>query len=99
MIAAEPVINNYRQTLLKAGTVLRDSHKNLLKTWNILSIRIKADEDDEVSDLGVELQQLCIERLSKRMAWKPRNEYERAIVHLGILRAAQIIQKKENKSL
>ncbi len=93
MVLSEPVINSYRQTLIKAGAKLKSSNISLLKTWNILKVRIKAEEDEDVSELGLELQKLSKERLEKRMKWKPRNENEKALYELGILRAASIITK------
>jgi hypothetical protein len=97
MIVAEPIINNFRQTIIKAGTLLKSSHINLLKTWNILNITIKTLEDEEVSDIGIELQRLCFERLARRVKWKPRNEYEKGLYLLGFLRAAHIISKERGK--
>ncbi|MFW5662598.1 MAG: hypothetical protein ACOCZW_02640, partial [Bacteroidota bacterium] len=47
MILAEPVVNNFGQTLLSPGTELLSSHIRILKTWNIISIRVKGDKDEE----------------------------------------------------
>lgn len=98
MVVAEPVINSFRQTLIKAGTSLKPAHRNLLKTWNIHIIAIKTNEDEEVTDIGIELQRLCFERLARRVKWKPRNDYEKAVYLLGFIRAAQNITKEREKS-
>ncbi len=97
MVTAEPVINSFRQTLIKAGTTLKPSHRNLLKTWNIQIIAIKTNDDEEVTDIGIELQRLCFDRLARRVKWKPRNVYEKAVYLLGFIRASQIITNERDK--
>ena len=93
MIAAEPVINNYRQTLIPAGALLKEAHIKLLKTWSILNVTIISDAGDEKIELSDEVISLSKDRLSKRLKWKPDGPYEEAIYTMGINRAAQLVIK------
>ena len=94
MILSEPILNNYGQILIPAGTKLGENHKKILKIWNIHTVSIKSDKDEMEVEISKELEALAIERLSKRMHWKPRNVYEEDLFRMGIIRAVKIILKK-----
>ncbi len=97
MVAAEPVINNFGFTLVPAGTTLMEKHKKILKTWNVFTVSIKTDDIDEDEEISEELKALALERLSKRMKWTPRNQYEINLYQTAIYRAAKICQKQQRE--
>ena len=93
-ILIEPVINNFGQTLLPAGAVLKAKHINLLKTWNIFSVCIKDDIEETEFMISDDLRMKALEIFSKRMQWKPRNQNEEELYELGILSTALSLMKK-----
>lgn len=95
MVVAEPIVNSFGQTLIPSGATLKDSHKKLLKTWNIQTIAIQGDGQEEAVELTEEIKQLALEKLSKRLSWKPANPYEKDIFQLGILCSADTIMKQK----
>ena len=94
-ILAEPVLNNYGQTLIPSGATLKQSHVNLLRTWNILSITIKSDqnEGDDGFEFSEEVKAMATEQMIRRMKWKPRNPNEEDLFQLGVFSAAKKIIK------
>ena len=89
MISAEPIINNYGQTLLPAGAELKEKHKFLMKTWNIGSITIESDETEEDQELTEDERAQLMEKLSIRFRWKPRNPQEEDLLNMTIIHLAR----------
>jgi hypothetical protein len=98
MITAEPVINNFGFTLIPAGTTLLEKHKKILKTWNVLTVSIKSDEQEDDLEISEELKLLASERLNKRMKWSPRNAHEINLYQAAIIRIAGMITKNMKES-
>ncbi len=85
MVLAEPVINKYGQTLIPSGTEIITKHINLLKTWNIFNVTVRSDNEENVNELSDELRQIAIEKVNKKINWKPRNQSEKNIFELAVL--------------
>ena len=94
MIIAEPILNKFGQTLIPSGAVLTDNHKVILKTWNIKTVTVKSDDNEEEIEISDELRALASESIDKRMRWEPRNAIENNLVHIGIIHAAKKILNK-----
>lgn len=97
MTLAEPIVNNFGQTLLPAGVKLSKNHMRILKTWNIRIINVQSDDSDE-DEIKVtpEVLILAKEQLMKRMQWKPKNALELDLFKCSITHLAQSIMKKSN---
>lgn len=94
MILAEPVLNNFGQTLLQPGVNLSEKHKNILKTWNIRLVSVKTDDKDEEIEISPEVRALAVEKLKHRVKWIPKTSYEHDLFEVGILYTAKKILKK-----
>ncbi len=96
MIVAEPIINNFGQTLLPAGIKLNTKHQIILKTWNISSVYIQSDEDDIGFDveLSPELKEKSAKYLLDRMTWIPEQKIEKDLFSAGIILNVQNIIAK-----
>lgn len=98
MILAEPVLNNFGQTLLQAGVTLSDKHKTILKTWNISLITVKTDDKEEEIEISPEVYALAEEKLKRRVKWTPKSSAEKDLYLMGIQHTAKKILKK-NKGI
>lgn len=97
MILAEPVLNKFGNILLPAGTTLNSSHYRLLKIWNVSSLKIINDNDsEEFENISEEQRSIAIKILNKKIRWKPRNEWEKDLIELGILTIAKSLTRKNN---
>ncbi|MBM2813582.1 MAG: hypothetical protein HW421_344 [Ignavibacteria bacterium] len=85
MVLAEPLINNFGQTLLPAGITLGTKHVKTLKTWNIFTVSVKGDDNDEETEISEEMKGIAEEIFSKRISWKPKNLLESDLYMLGII--------------
>ncbi|MBI5325674.1 MAG: hypothetical protein HZB41_10480 [Ignavibacteriae bacterium] len=94
MVVSEPVVNSFGQTLISAGVEINEQHIKLLKLWNISCVSIKTSDGDELEELSEEMINLGLERLLKRLTWKPRNENEQDLIDLGIISAVNLIARK-----
>lgn len=94
MILAEPIMNSFGQTLIAAGAEIKECHKKLLKTWNIMTLVISKDDDEEDGPISDELKEIAVDLLKKRFKWEPRNNSEAEIFNLGVLFTADNIIKK-----
>jgi hypothetical protein len=95
MVSAEPIINNYGQTLIPAGATLSNKHKVLLMTWNIDSICIKTEESGTDMEISDEVKALAMERLARRFKWTPRNSLEKELFSIALLHTSkQILRNK-----
>jgi hypothetical protein len=84
-IVAEPVRNKFRQVILSQGSQITNYHRQILKTWNINSIKIifnsnSAQEDTNIQDISSEAHKL----VSKRCTWIPENKWEESLYDLAI---------------
>lgn len=95
MIVAEPVINKFGQTLAPAGATLTEKHKTILRTWNIQSVVIKSDDQEEEVEISEELRSMAIEKLNTKMLWEPRNAIENNLFKIGINQMALSILHKD----
>lgn len=90
MEVAEPVMNNFGQTLIPKGIQITARHINILKTWQISTIVIKTGED-KGNEIGVddvisdELRASAELLLKKRLNWIPENQYEQAIYDMALI--------------
>ncbi len=99
MILAEPIINNFGQTLLPAGIKLNNKHQIILKTWNISSVYIQSDKNDIGLDveLSPELKEKAAKSLLNRMIWIPELKIEKDLFSAGIILNVQnIISQNED---
>jgi len=94
MILAEPVVSSFGQILLPASTELYESHKRILKTWNIKVIMVKSKENDQTGEISEEIIKLARNRLIQRIHWEPRNAIEKDLINIGIIKIAQSIIAK-----
>lgn len=88
MILAEPVQNNFGQTMIPKDFTIEEKHLRMLKLWNITGIIIKRDEDDVKKELTPDVIKKYKDRLESRMSWKAENAIENnmfscAIKHLA----------------
>ena len=91
MILAEPLVNSFGQTLINSGVVLKKNHARLLKTWNIQTVCVKKDEDEEEVEISKEMIINAQKKLAERILWKPRNENERDMYKTVVLHFAKIM--------
>ncbi len=98
MVLAEPVINNFGQTLLPSGIKLNSKHKVILKTWNIDSVYVQSEEGDTDFDISTELKQKAAKKLLERMNWLPEQKIEKDMFSAGIiLKARTIITQNDDQ--
>ncbi len=90
MVLAEPILNNFNQTLLAVGSALNSQKLRILRTWNIKLISIKSEDSDNEIEFSPEILDVCKGKLEKRMLWKPRNKIE-----LDLLQSAIYVSANE----
>ena len=94
-LLSEPVLNNYGQALIAAGTSLTLRHINLLKTWNINFVTIQTEDSISAEcEVNPEVREIAQKRLEKRMKWSSRNFNENDLIQLGFLATIDHILKK-----
>jgi hypothetical protein len=84
-ILAEPVLNSFGQTLIAGGAEINQKHISILKTWNIQSVKIKTDSNEEIEKYSDMQLQLALEKLMQHIKWQPRNRNEEDLLKLGTL--------------
>ena len=84
-ILAEPVLNSFGQTLIAGGAELNQKHINILKTWNIQSVKIKTDSNEKIEKYSDLQLKLALEKLMRHVKWQPRNRNEEDLLKLGTL--------------
>lgn len=89
MTLEKPVLNKFEQVLLPIGTELTDRHIRLLKTWNIDFVEVRDREKEEELGISDEAIAEAIEAVSRRMNWRPANQYENDIFQMGVLNLAE----------
>ncbi|NLO19173.1 MAG: hypothetical protein GX121_04745 [Ignavibacteria bacterium] len=91
MVLAEPVISSFGQILIPAGTELCESHRRILKTWNVNVVVIKGESANNIEEISEDLIKLARNRFIERIHWEPRNPIEEDLVNIGIIKLAQSI--------
>lgn len=91
MVLAEPVINNFGQTLLNTGVCINAHHKKILKTWNIHNLHIQSESSDNNSsvEFGQDILNFIESALSSRMKWKPDLKIENDLFKTAVIVNAQ----------
>jgi len=95
MVLAEPIVNKFGNVLIPAGASLKLSHLQLLKIWNINSIKIIEELSDNLNIISDEQRELARDILKKKILWKARNEWEEDLIELGILSIAKSLNRKK----
>jgi hypothetical protein len=90
MVLAEPILNNFNQTLLAVGATLNSEKIRILRTWNIKLIAVKSEDGNNEIEFSPEILDICRGKLEKRMLWKPRNAIE-----LDLLQSAIYVSANE----
>ncbi len=80
---AEPVLNNFGQTLINAGIELTQKHINTLRTWNIQAVSVKTDTTEEISVFSESQISNAFAVLLQHIKWQPRNKNEEDLLKLG----------------
>jgi hypothetical protein len=93
---AEPVINNFGQTLIPANTVITVRYINLLKMWGIDKVFVidESANSNEKIELSEETRKYIDQQLSRKFQWKPENEWESAIFQLAYSRMVKNLSGK-----
>lgn len=94
MILAEPVFNTSGQTLLTSGVELNQKHVKILKTWNISSLSIQDDSNNENNVISPDILKHAKEQVADRMDWIPRNSLEIDLINTAEKFTAQDLLKK-----
>jgi hypothetical protein len=100
-IVAEPVRNKFRQVILSQGSHITQSHKQILKTWNIDKIRViisngNEEHFEEVDNITNAISTEALENVTKRCIWTPENEWEQNIYDLAVKHEINKLIKKMN---
>lgn len=95
MIVAEPVLNNFGQTLLPSDVTIEKRHIKILKTWNISGIVAKGDESEEEFELSEELVKKALKHIRKRMHWSPQTKLEMNMLQMAIIHTAKTTLNKK----
>jgi len=88
-IVAEPVMNKFREVIISQGSYITDSHKLILKTWNINKITVITTngtngEMEQSNDNSNNISKEALNNLSKRCNWSPENQWEKNFYELAI---------------
>jgi hypothetical protein len=94
MILSEPVFNLSGQTLLSSGMSLTEKHVKVLKTWNITSLSIQDDNNNDDNLINPEILKLAKEKVAKRLDWIPRNPIEIDLINTAEKFTVQDLVKK-----
>jgi hypothetical protein len=70
LLLAEPVVNNFGQTMIPVGAELQEKHLRLLKTWNVAGVMVKGDGEDEEIEISPQMIEIAIKKLESSMKWK-----------------------------
>lgn len=76
MILANPVLNQFSQVLIPAGTILTNFHKNILQRWDIGFVQVTSEEDTLPNDIPQEVLMQFQNKLKERLLWTPELEIE-----------------------
>jgi len=93
MHLAEPIVNNFGQILLPSGVCIKDSHKKLLRTWNVRVVAIRTEGDGNAANYSEELKAAARERTSKRFLWAPKSNFESDLFNIAVLQLCKTMSK------
>lgn len=83
MILANPILNQFSQILIPAGTVLSDFHKKILMRWNISFVNIYSSEDDFDIEIDDHILKEATNYILNKILWTPSNDLENDIVFVA----------------
>lgn len=90
MILAEPVLNQFGQTLLPQGVELQARHLKVLKTWGVKPLGSKEDGFSEKEpEVSPEIMDRALARVNWRLKWEPTTGLEKEIFQLAVKRVIQ----------
>ncbi len=85
MVLKKSIKNNFGQILLSEDVCLTTKHILILKTWNILSVYIESDDNEQIVEFSDEDFIAAKTKLKERFIWDPRNENENDLFKLGMI--------------
>jgi hypothetical protein len=92
LILAEPVLNQFGQTLLPRGVELQPRHLQVLKTWGCKTIKVHKEEfPEKEADVNSEVLDRALARVNWRLKWEPTTNLEKEIFQLAVNRVIQKI--------
>lgn len=83
MILADPILNQFSQVLLPAGTVLSEFHKKILIRWNINYVNIYTTDNEIDIEIEDELLDQVTKYILDKLLWTPSNDIENDIVYVA----------------
>ena len=87
LILAEPVLNQFGQTLLPRGVELQERHLKILKTWGCKTVRVKEDGfSEKEAEVSPEEMERALTRVNWRIKWEPTTSLEKEIFRLAVKR-------------
>lgn len=87
---AEPVLNQFGQTLLPQGVELQARHLKVLKTWGCKAVNVMGEGSSEKeSEVSPELMNRALTRVNWRLKWEPTTDLEKEIFQLAVKRVIQ----------
>lgn len=95
MHLAEPIVNNFGQILLPPGVCIKESHKKLLRTWNVRVVAIRTDGDSDSANYSEELRAAARERAMKRFLWTAKSNFESDLFNVAVLQLCKTMSKNK----
>ncbi len=92
MVLADPILNQFSQVLIPAGTVLSDFHKKILVRWNINFVNVYSSDDDADLEIEDEILQEATSYILNKLLWTPTNDLENDIVFVASKHIAKKIK-------
>jgi hypothetical protein len=90
LILAEPVLNQFGQTLLPRGVELQPRHLNVLKTWGCKAVKVKEEGvPEKEAEVSPEVMDRALTRVNWRLKWEPTTNLEKEIFQLAVKRVIQ----------
>jgi hypothetical protein len=90
LILAEPVLNQFGQTLLAQGVELQARHLKVLKTWGCKAVKVMDDGSSEKEpEVSPEIMDRALARVNWRLNWEPTTSLEKEIFQLAVKRVIQ----------
>lgn len=90
LILAEPVLNQFGQTLLPRGVELQMRHLKVLKTWGCKTVKVKEEGiPEKEAEVSPEILDRALARVKWRLKWEPTTNLEKEIFQLAVKRVIQ----------
>jgi|WetSurMetagenome_2_1015567.scaffolds.fasta_scaffold305742_2 hypothetical protein len=90
LFLAEPVLNQFGQTLLPQGVELQARHLKVLKTWGCKTVMVMEDGTSEKEpEVSPEIMDRALARVNWRLKWEPTTNLEKEIFQLAVKRVIQ----------